>query len=77
MRIWKNIVEGIVENLKMTVRNFLEDQETICFLQDSQAAENQTDSGLLFSPSPPPCLHLPCVNFDGLENDGENDVLSS
>lgn len=50
----------------MTVRNFLEDQEIICFLQDSQAAENQTDSGLLFPLSPLSYLHLPCVSFDGL-----------
>lgn len=77
MRIWKNIVEGIVENLKTTVRNLLEDPETTCFLQDSQAAEKQTGPGWLFPLSPPSCLHLPCVSFDGLENDGEKDFISS
>lgn len=70
MRIWKNIVEGIAENLKMTVGNFLEDQETICFLQDSKSAEKQTesDSGLLLPLSLPAYLYLPCVGFDGLES---------
>lgn len=54
----------------MTVGNFLEDQETICFLQDSKSAEKQTetDSGLLFPLSPPDYLYLPCVGFDGLES---------
>jgi len=61
----------------MTVRNFLEYQETICYLQDSQAAKNQTDFGLLFPLSPPSCLPLPCASVGGLENDGENDFLSS
>lgn len=70
MRIWKNIVEGIAENLKTTVGNFLEDQETICFLQDSKSAEKQTEaeSGLLLPFSLPAYLCLPCVGFDGLES---------
>lgn len=57
-----------MENWKLTVGNFLEDQETICFLQDSKSAKKQTDSGLLFPLSPPAYLHLPCAGFDGLKS---------
>lgn len=37
-----------MENFKVSVENFLEDQEIICVLQAAQSAETQINSRLLF-----------------------------